>query len=162
MTREKKMTCPTKTNNAEILVDYCAGTLDPARVDEFVQHFQTCDGCRRAVEAQREVWGVLDGWTPPQVSPDFDARLYARIAREGAAPQWKRWLRGVLHPAGPHPFWKPAVGLAAACAVLAVGFLVRTPNPVDTSKQIRADNVDIEQVEQTLADLDMLTPVSKL
>ena len=133
------MICPTQNRNAEVLLDYCAGTLEPARAAEFATHIDACGDCRRVVETQRQVWGALDAWTPLEVSPDFDARLYARIAREQAAPQWRRW------------FWKPAVPLALACAVLAVGFLVRTPNE---------DKLDIQQVERTLEDLDMLTPLS--
>ena len=156
------MICPTATKSVEILLDYCAGTLESARAAEFAKHIEVCDGCRRVVEAQRGVWGALDGWKPVEVSPEFDARLYARIAQEPAAPQWRRWLREIFRPAVPYPLWKPAVPLAAACAALAVGFLVHTPNPGDTSKQIRAEKVDIEQVERTLEDLDMLTPLSQM
>src|SRR5229473_4720853 len=122
------MICPTVTKSAEIFVDYCAGTLDPGRASEFSKHIEACDGCRRVVEAQREVWGALDGWTPVEVPPDFDARLYARIAQEQPAPHWRRSLTGIFRPAVPYSFWKPAVPLAAACAVLAVGFWVRTPS----------------------------------
>jgi anti-sigma factor RsiW len=137
----------------EILLDYCAGTLEPARAAEVREHIEGCADCRRLVEAQRDVWSALDRWTAVEVSPDFDARLYARIAREQAKPAWIEWLR---------PLWKPALPLAVACAVLVVGFLVRTPRAVDNSPQVRADKIDIEQVEKTLEDLDMLTPSSKL
>ena len=133
------MICPTQNKNAEVLLDYCAGTLEPARTAEFATHIEACGDCRRVVEAQRQVWGALDAWTPLEVPPDFDARLYARIAREKRALPWGRW------------FWKPAVPLALACAVLAVGSLVRTP---------KEDKVDIQRVERTLEDLDMLTPLS--
>ena len=51
--------------------------------------------------------------------------------------------------------------LAAACTVLAVGLWVRTPVVSDSSPQIRAENVDIEQVENTLEDLDMLMPITQ-
>src|SRR5712692_1870527 len=102
------MTCPTKTSRAEVLLDYCAGTLDAARAAEFARHVEACDGCRRVVEGQREVWGALDGWMPVEVSPDFDARLYARIAQEQAAPPWRRWLRAIFRPSVPYPFWRPA------------------------------------------------------
>jgi anti-sigma factor RsiW len=156
------MICPSATKSVEILLDYCAGTLDPGRTAEFGKHIHACDSCRRVVEAQRGVWSALDGWTPVQVSSDFDARLYARIARETAAPPWKRWLREIFRPAVPYPLWKPAVPLAAACGALAVAFLVHSPNPGDTSKPIRTEKVDIEQVERTLEDLDMLTPLSQM
>ena len=54
--------------------------------------------------------------------------------------------------------WKPAVSLAAACAVLTVGLMVRMPGPSDTSSQLKPEKVDIEQVEKTLDDLEILMP----
>jgi anti-sigma factor RsiW len=154
------MICPIRTNRgAEILWDYCARTLEPARATEFEAHMEGCADCRRAVNAQSDLWETLDLWTPAPVSADFDARLYARIAREEAAPGWMKWVRSIFSPAVPVSIWKPVVPLAAACAVLAVGFLVHTPNLAETAKTVRADKVDIEQVEKTLEDLDMLTPV---
>jgi anti-sigma factor RsiW len=144
---------------AEVLIDYCARRLAPARAAEFEKHLENCPDCRRAVNAQREVWNAMDGCTSIEVSPDFDARLYARIAEEEAAPAWRKWTRRVLTPAVPVAIWKPAVPLAAACAALVFTFVIRTPEPRETAKQLRAEHVlDIEQVERTLADLDMLTP----
>lgn len=154
------MNCPTKTNeDAEILLDYCAQTLSPMQTAEFEIHLKQCADCSRLVEAQKEVWGALEAWTPAPVSVNFDARLYARIAEEQAAPGWRLWLRRIFQPALPYPLWKSAVPLIAACALLAVGLSVRMPqaaNPVQP--QLHADKVDIEKVEQTLEDFDILTP----
>ena len=145
------MICPTQDRSVDVLLDYCAGTLEPARAAEFSRHLEGCPNCRRVVDAQREVWSALDRWTAVEVSPDFDARLYARIAQGHAARRWTQWLRRLRRPALP---------LAVACAVLAVGFLVRSPRLDDGSQQVRADKIDIEQVEQTLEDLEMLTPLA--
>jgi len=157
------MVCPTKTKkSAEILLDYCARTLTPPQQAEFEKHMQDCADCRLLVEAQRDLWETLERWTPaeacPDVSPDFDARLYARIAQEDAAPWWKQWWRRMSRPSAGYSFWKPAVPLAAACAVLAVGLVLHAPKPQDSSPQIHNERVDIEQVEKTLEDLDLLTP----
>ena len=155
------MNCPTKGNeDAEILLDYCAQTLSPQQTAEFEIHLEQCADCSRLVEAQKEVWGALEAWTPAPVSINFDARLYARIAEEQAAPAWRLWLRRIFHPPVPYPLWKPAVPLVAACAVLAAGLAVRMPDATDAQQQhpLRADKVDIEQVEQTLEDFDILTP----
>jgi len=38
--------------------------------------------------------------------------------------------------------------------------MIRTPAVIDTPPQMRGDKVDIEQVERTLDDLDMLTQFS--
>jgi len=151
LTREKK--------GAEILMDYCAGALHPAQAAEFEKHIEACGDCRQLVQAQSDVWKNLDQWTPEPVSPDFDMRLYARIAREQATPAWRQWWWRVSSPLVTLSVWKPAVSLAVAGAVLAVAFVVRIPGLNDGGSQIRPEKVDIEQVEKTLDDLDILTPV---
>jgi anti-sigma factor RsiW len=154
------MNCPTKRNeDAEILLDYCAQTLPPLQTAEFEIHLKQCADCSRLVEAQKAVWGALEAWTPAPVSVNFDARLYARIAEEQAAPAWRFWLRRIFQPAIPYPLWKSAVPLIAACLLLAAGLSVHMPGtPAAPHPQLRADKVDIEQVEQTLEDFDILTP----
>jgi anti-sigma factor RsiW len=154
------MNCPTKRNeDAEILLDYCAQTLSPPHTAEFEIHLKQCADCSRLVEAQKEVWGALEAWTPAPVSVNFDARLYARIAEEQAAPTWQNWLRRIFQPALPYPLWRSAVPLIAACVLLAAGLSVHMPGtPVAPHPQLRADKVDIEQVEQTLEDFDILKP----
>ncbi len=153
------MNCPTKKNeDAEILLDYCAQTLSPIETAEFEIHLKQCADCSRLVEAQKEVWGALDAWTPAPVSVNFDARLYARIAEEQAAPGWRLWLRRIFQPALPYPLWKSTVPLIAACALLAIGLTVHVPQTANPGPQLHADKVDIEKVEQTLEDFDILTP----
>ena len=147
---------------AEILMDYCARTLNPARKAEVDRHLENCAECRRVVAAQSELWETLERWTPPAVSENFDARLYARIAREQTEPAWRRWMRRYLQPATPVAFWKPAVSLAAAGAVLAVALAVHTPQRPEAAPQMHADTVDIEQVAKALDDLDMLTPPNSM
>jgi len=154
------MNCPTKQNeDAEILLDYCAQTLSPFETAEFEIHLKQCADCSRLVEAQKEVWGALDAWTPAPVSVNFDARLYARIAREQAAPAWQLWLGRIFRPPVPYPMWKSAIPLTVACALLTVGLYVRMPNATHAVQpQLHADKVDIEKVEKTLEDFDILTP----
>lgn len=140
------MICPTKDKqSAEILLEYCAGTLDPDRALEFEKHAAECAECGRQVASQRALWQTLDQWTPAEIAPDFDARLYARIAREEAAPFWKKWVVWG---------WKPALVTALACAAIMIGLFAHQPRPAP-----RTDTVDIEQVEHALEDLDMLTPL---
>jgi len=149
-------------DGAEVLVDYCSGALSGVRAAEIVRHIADCGDCRRVVEAQREVWRTLDQFAAPEVSPNFDVRLYARIAQEESAPSWKRWARRILQPAVPVAVWKPAVSLAAACAMLAVGLMVRLPDQAEKVPQVHAEHVDIEQVASALDDLEMLTPRSAM
>jgi anti-sigma factor RsiW len=146
-------------SGAQILLDYCSGALEPAAAAEVERHTETCDGCRQMIEAQREVWETLGQWTAPAVSQNFNARLYARIAQQNETPRWRQWIGRVTRPAVPYALWKPAA-LATACAVLAVGFLVHVPPrpAVQTSPQMSADRVDIEQVANALEELDVLMP----
>lgn len=151
------MDCAIKSRSgAQALSDYCAGTMDASQAAAFETHLRECDECRGIVNAQREVWGALGEWSPPEVSPDFDARLYARIRREEEVPAWRRGLRRLFQPAVPWTTWKPAVSLAGACMLLALGFLVRVPEAVDLTP--RVERVDLEQAEEALEDLEMLTP----
>jgi hypothetical protein len=156
------MICPSNKpgkKGAEILVDYCAQTLDPARAVEFEKHIEACGDCKRLVQSQSDVWETLDQWTPERVSPDFNTRLYARIAQEQAAPRWRQWWWRISLSPVPFSLWKPALSLALACAVLAIAFVVHLPGIGGAASQMRPEKVDIEQVEKTLDDLEILTPV---
>jgi hypothetical protein len=154
------MECPINKKGAEIVIDYCAGALDERVNADFEKHLIDCVPCSRLVDAQREVWETLDHWTPPQVSQNFDAKLYAKIAQENSSPAWLRAIRRFFQPAVPIAAWKPAVSLAAACAMLAVGLVVRTPHAADNGPQMRVEHVDLEQVQSALDDLDVLMPPS--
>jgi len=157
------MMCDTNNKNKNVLIDYCSGALNEAQAREVEQHIAICGECRRTVEAQNELWRALDQFAPPQVSVRFNAGLYARIAEEDCAPLWKRWMRRVFEPAVPVAIWKPAVSLAAVCAVLTFGLMVRIPNRAENVQQIRAEHaVDIEQVADALDDLELLTPGSAM
>src|SRR5579883_3299566 len=159
------MECVTKIKDgAEVLMDYASGALSAARVAEVERHIQSCAACRDLFAAQRALWTGLDQFTAPEVSADFDERLYARIAQEDAAPLWKRWALRLLEPAVPVAVWKPAVSVAAICAVLTVGLVLRNPAiPEKAHTQIRAEHtVDIEQVADALDDLELLTPGSAM
>jgi anti-sigma factor RsiW len=152
---------------AEILMDYCAGKLDPVRASELAAHLQECAECRKLADAQSAVWEMLEVWKPIEVSSDFDAKLYARIARELREPAWLRWSRRIFRPATPRPFWKPVASLAAVGAVLFLA-VMRMPDttshvPSDPSfkAQVSSEKIDVDQVEQALEDLDMLAPVGQ-
>lgn len=146
-----------------ILLDYCAGTLDIEHAGAIENHARECSDCRALIAAQMNVWRALGELAVPEVSPDFDARLYARIAREEAASPWRRWLLSFRAPSFRVWSWKPVLAGVAAAAVVAVGLslympTLHMPKSQDAAQQIRSESVDIEQVEVTLQDLDMLTP----
>ena len=145
---------------AELLLDYVAGTLSSSLNTEVERHLEACPSCRTVVKSQREVWSSLDDWEPVPVSADFDRKLYARLGEAENGGFWQqlfalRWSSGR---------WKVAVmPFAAACIMLFAAFMLRfpvakTPEPVQSAA--RVESADVEQVERTLADLDMLRQLS--
>ena len=86
------MTCLNRNKQGtEILLDYCAGTLDRERVEALEDHARECAACRALITAQKELGNALEQWDAPEISADFDDRLYARIAFDDAQPMWRLW-----------------------------------------------------------------------
>ena len=154
------MICPSRelnrgTEATDLLLSYCARTLDPEAESRLKKHLVECSECRELVKAQQAVWDALGEWEPVEVSPEFDRKLFARIAEEERTPWWSYLLRPVRSFA-----LKPALPLAAACLTLAAALVMRTPGVIESPVQSKMEKVDIEQVERTLDDLDMLTQFS--
>lgn len=147
------MICLSKNKDgADILVEYFDRTLDAERTAELEEHVAECAECRELVAVR----SALDDWQAPEVSADFDAKLYARIAEESRAPWWKRAF--ALQGFG----WKSAIPVAAGCAVLALALMIHDPDggPVVPAPDTKAklEMVNMDQVEQALDDLDLLAP----
>jgi hypothetical protein len=141
------MICLSKNEQgAELLANYLAKTLDAPRMAELSRHFQECSDCRGLAS----VWERLDEFAVPGVTPGFDARLYARIAREEARLSWTSWRRWL---------WPPVAPLAAAAAVAALVLFLHVPGTPDASTHV--NRADIEQVAQAVDDLDLLTPIDR-
>jgi hypothetical protein len=148
------MRCPIEAQeNAELLLSYSARKLDPDSTALLEGHIEECAACREFRDGQRALWEALDEWEARPVSPDFDRRLYRRIEEQDRMAWWAR-IFGPLRPA----FLRPALPLAAtACLVLVAGFLMVEPGKV--AGPVAMDNQlapEVEQVERTLDDLDML------
>ena len=150
--------------DAEMMLDYCSDCLTAERRIELDRHVQDCIDCQQLIVAQQRAWRALDVFAAPEVSPDFDHRLYARIAQDNRRPAWRRWLS----EASASFAWKPAAAGLVACAALVVGMLVWVPSsrtgkgidgaPPVQNMQSRTDKIDMDQVDQTLEDLDLLAP----
>jgi len=129
---------------AELLASYLARTLDTAARAELDGHFETCTDCRDLVS----VWERLDEFKAPEVTPGFDARLYARIAAgEARVSAWRRWL------------WPPVAPVAAAVALAALVLFIRPPDAAKQSS-LTSNNAEIELVAQAVDDLDLLIPLA--
>ncbi|MDX2151069.1 MAG: zf-HC2 domain-containing protein [Bryobacteraceae bacterium] len=148
--------CPLASEKDRILLlDYCAGELASEQAAVLRAHVDACPQCLDFVAAQASIGDALDTWEAPPVSAGFDARLHARIAEETGGQPWWRWLYTVLE-------LRPAAAVAAICVMIAAGILLnRVPEPVAQPEQARIESAresapEVESVEQTLEDLEML------
>ena len=61
---------------------YLDGELDTQPLAQFEAHLPACSACRDALEAKRWLADQLSALPKPEASPRFEARLWARLARE--------------------------------------------------------------------------------
>jgi len=150
------MKCPIETGQAaEILLAYSSGEMDVEASAAFADHIRGCAACREQAEAQLAVWQVLDEWEAPPVTPDFDQRLYARIATE--VSWWDRLWRPV--------FLRRAMPVAAAAAaVVAAVLMVRPPVASEPAvpRPAVVEAVSPDQAEQTLQDMETMREFSRI
>jgi anti-sigma factor RsiW len=154
------MNCPMESGeNAEYLLGYASGELNPTMHAQIEQHLSACPGCREFAAKQRTVWQALDSWEPAEVSMDFDRRLYQRIEQQ--VTWWTRLTRPF------NPLFRHGVPIAAAAGlVMVAGFLMNRPAtvPVVTPSQESAvvEALQPEQVETALEDMETLREFSHL
>lgn len=144
------MECPLASGRgAELTVGYVARTLDPETEAAYRLHATICADCREAIAAQQAVWSALDAWPELTVSPDFDERLYRRIAQEHGwtALARLRWS------------WRPALPVTAACIALAAALVWKYPAQKPVPPLHDSSSPGIEQVEHALDDMDLLKPL---
>jgi anti-sigma factor RsiW len=154
------MKCPIETHeNAELLLAYCARTLDPETQTILELHLAVCPECREFQKNQEAVWQALDAWDAMPVSTDFDRRLYRRIAEEQAHASWWSRLVGPFRPVIAPPVMSRSVPLAAAaCLLVLAGVILEHPNSVVIPEDLaeRSESIQPDQVERTLDDMEML------
>jgi anti-sigma factor RsiW len=150
------MSCPW----SEKLVSYVAGALDSREMAAVDLHLLGCEECRETASAQQAVWSALDDWSPAAAPMDFDRRLYARIAVESQRPWWHFSYRPWVSAFG----FRAGAPVAAACvALVAAAFFYRPAGTIPVNGPTPATierKVDVEQMERTLDDLDMLKQMS--
>lgn len=139
------MECPAKARDGtQVLIDYCTGMLEAEVAAVVERHVEQCEDCREFCRAQARVWSALDAWEPEPISENFDERLLERIERDERGGFWK-WI------------WRPAIPAAAIAIVVVAVLLWRAPSGTNMPVAVKkADVIDVEQVEKTLDDIDML------
>jgi anti-sigma factor RsiW len=161
----REMGCAIQDREAAgLLLSYCAGTLPPEQIPPVERHLEYCGECREWVGAQNVLWQHLECWKAPDVSRDFNRRLYHRIDEEELTRNpLARWVRRFASRWSPFP-WRTAMPVGAACAILVAALviqpssLLRSQNRDESSAKM--ERIDAEQVERTLDDLDMLKQLS--
>ncbi len=139
--------------HTEKLLAWCSHRLDGGDAAAIERHVQSCAACREFVQRQQAVLQALDNWEAPPVSPDFDHRLYARIAQDVS------WWDRLVRPFRPLALRQGLPIAAAAALMIVAGLLVerpanRPPAPVPESAQVETASPD--QVERALDDMEML------
>ena len=148
------MNCPLLSEETDLLLEYAAGRLDPARSALLERHMQSCARCAAFRTEQTELWNALDAWEPEPVSLSFNRTLWQRIDAIAAEPWHRRLIDSLRFGA-----WKPALPLAAAVCVITAGFLLDHANAPRPNSVAGASGVSIteaDQVEKTLDDFQLL------
>jgi anti-sigma factor RsiW len=152
------MNCPLENrDHGELLVAYSSRKLDPATTAALEEHIAQCPGCREFVRQQQKVWDVLDIWEPEPVSADFNRRLYHRI--DAQVTWWDRLMR----PLRPLVYHKTMSLAAAACLLLAIGFVLdQTAQPPRQATRVHAvAEVEALQPDQVVNALDEMEVMSR-
>lgn len=161
------MLCPLqRSGNSGIFLDYCARRLDSETAAQLQRHMSNCPECGRFAAGQAAVWAALDEWESVPASADFDQRLYQRISAQERRRFWTRVFGEGLS-------WKPALSFGAACATIAVMFVLNGPErrssePVSPPVQPVSivESLEPDQIERSIEDFEMLrqfsTPVQTI
>ena len=153
------MKCLAKNeNDGMVLMEYALDKLPLAQRTLVAEHVHSCSDCSTVVAAHKSLNSSFDLWEPDAISRDFDRKLFTRIMEEESR-SWKRFLPQFAVPAWRSTFM-PA---AALCAAMFAAALLHTPAvapvPVkDTAHHLELS--EVEQVESTLEDLEMLRQLS--
>ncbi len=133
----------------ERLYEFAAGQLeDQARWET---HVAGCAACRLQVEQTRALFSAVEQLTEPPVSPDFDARLFARLdALEAPTEPWWQRLGDWLVPR--RVLWTG--GLAAAAA--ATFFVLRPRETPDLEALAIAEDLELLEDLELVENLDVL------
>jgi anti-sigma factor RsiW len=145
------MTC---AERRPTLLAYLDDELGSSERAELETHLAGCEACRAALAAQRRLSGALASLTPIEPPRDFEARFWARVARDEDPPGAVGWRERFFSR-------RLALGLGgAAAAAIALVLALRGPAEPDIDLQIVANAEDLELLEDP--DLDLIEVVDKL
>jgi hypothetical protein len=148
------MNCPLTTHDHADLLEYSAGAVTGGAIEA---HVESCGECRRFVQEQRAVWAALEAWDAPAVSPDFDQKLFRRIAND------RSWWDRLTRPLRPLVVHRGLAAAAVACLLITAGLMLeRTSGPAAPAKPDAAIvEIQPEQLEKALDAMDVLSEFSR-
>jgi hypothetical protein len=122
------MDCPKKSEQMiERINDFALGKVSPESEFELLAHVAECGACRKAYDRAKAVRSLVDSGVETLVagvpSPQFTARLRARIAAEPVPKRWSWDAWRIWEHASRQPlsYAVGAVALATIVAVLVMG-----------------------------------------
>jgi anti-sigma factor RsiW len=154
------MRCPIEgRENPELLLAHTSRKLDAERAAVLEEHMAQCPSCREYAAAQFAVWEALDEWIAPEVSPDFDRRLYARIEREVS------WWDLLIRPFRPLFAARFMPVAAAAVLLIAAGVWLEGPDGapiVSVPKSAQMEVLPPDQAENALQQMQMMQELNRI
>jgi anti-sigma factor RsiW len=154
------MRCPSEDReNAELLLAHASQKLDAERAAVLEQHIAHCPACREYAAAQFAVWDALEAWRAPEVSADFDRRLYKRIEREVS------WWDLLIRPFRPLFGARIVPVAAAACMLIAAGFLLQRPDGapvIATPESAQVEPLPADQAASALQEMQIMQEFSSV
>jgi len=151
--------CPTE----DVLLDYIAGHLDPAKAALFELHADGCANCAALRTGQNTIWRSLDEWKPAPVSEGFNRELWRRIDAEEQASSWTHRLAGLIQGSMGIGLWKQVAPLAVAMAVVVTAFMLDHSSSrkavVNTPTAVVLTQSEADQLERALDDIQLLHEV---
>ena len=142
----------------ENIAAYVDGELGPAERAELETHLASCGSCRELAAAEQRLGELFAALEPIEPPGEFEARFWARIARERDAARKPSSLAWLLSPR----WLSVGVGAAALAVVLLLPRMSGDPSRVvpEADAPIVANSEDFDLVQDP--DMDAISEVDVL
>ncbi|BDI31296.1 hypothetical protein CCAX7_33470 [Capsulimonas corticalis] len=140
-------------NLRPMILEHSDGRLSPKLRERVESHLSDCAACQAFARDMRLIARGVASLPSKQTTPDFDARLAARLAEAqraaAAKPAWRRAMESIF--ATPSQALKPGLALCGAAAALggAAFFAPHPAKPISATHTVIDENAMLAQcIEQ--------------